>query len=51
MAQFKIYTLQVNAHGNMIICGGEVVRNSYRIIGRGSYSDMLSERESVRGYK
>jgi hypothetical protein len=36
-----MYTAQVNAHGNVIICKGEVERNSYRIVFRGSYQDCL----------
>lgn len=37
----KIYTAQQNAHGNIIVCKGEEVRNSYRIVFRGSYQDCL----------
>lgn len=36
-----MYTAQVNAFGNVIICKGEVERNSYRIVFRGSYQDCL----------
>ena len=36
-----IYTAQINAHGNIIVCKGEEVRNSYRIAMRGSYADCL----------
>lgn len=38
----KIYTAQVNAHGNVIVCKGNDVRNSYKIIGEGSYKEMLA---------
>ena len=37
-----MYTAQINAHGNVIVCKGSVVRNSYRIIFTGSYADCLS---------
>jgi len=33
-----MYSLQVNAHGNRIVCKGTDVRNSYRIIFTGSYA-------------
>jgi len=33
-----MYTLQVNAQGNRIVCKGSVVRNTYRIIFAGSYA-------------
>ena len=36
-----MYTLQANAFGNMIICKGADVRNSYRIILTGTYQDCL----------
>ena len=40
-----IHTAQVNAHGNVIVCKGEIVRNSYRnsyrIIYRGTYQECL----------
>lgn len=35
----RIYTTQRNAHGNMIVCRGEVPRNSYAIIYTGTYDD------------
>lgn len=35
----RIYTTQRNAHGNMIVCRGEVARNSYSIIYTGTYDD------------
>jgi hypothetical protein len=38
----KIYTAQANQWGNVIICLGFVVRNSYKIIGEGSYKEMLA---------
>jgi len=28
----KTYTLQINRHGNMIVAGDEIARNTYRII-------------------
>jgi hypothetical protein len=36
-----MYTAQINAHGNVIVCKGSVVRNSYRIIFTGTYADCL----------
>jgi len=36
-----MYTAQINAHGNVIVCKGDAVRNSYRIIFTGSYADCL----------
>ena len=35
----KLYTTQRDAHGNMIVCRGEVARNAYAIIYTGSYDD------------
>jgi len=36
-----MYTAQVNAHGNVIVCKGDAVRNSYRIIFTGTYAECL----------
>jgi len=36
-----MYTAQINAHGNVIVCKGDVVRNSYRIIFTGSYAECM----------
>ena len=36
-----MYTAQSNAHGNIIVCKGDVVRNSYHIIFVGTYADCL----------
>lgn len=36
------YSAQINAFGNVIVCKGTVVRNSYRIIFIGSYNECLS---------
>lgn len=36
-----MYTAQQNAHGNIIICKGNQVRNSYRIVFRGTYLECL----------
>lgn len=36
-----MYTAQINSHGNIIVCKGDQVRNSYRIIFTGSYADCL----------
>lgn len=32
------YSLQINSHGNRIVCKGTEVRNSYRIVFVGSYA-------------
>ncbi len=34
-----MYSLQVNSHGNRIVCKGTDVRRSYRIVFVGSYLD------------
>jgi len=36
-----MYTAQKNAHGNVIVCKGADVRNSYRIIFSGTYAECL----------
>ena len=36
------YSAQINNHGNIIVCRGVEVRNSYRIIGVGTYQEMLA---------
>jgi hypothetical protein len=36
-----MYTAQINSFGNVIVCKGSVVRNSYQIIYTGSYADCL----------
>jgi hypothetical protein len=36
-----MYTVQRNAHGNMIVCKGNVVRKTYRIVFSGSYQACL----------
>jgi hypothetical protein len=36
-----MYTAQINSFGNVIVCKGNVVRNSYRIMFTGSYQDCL----------
>jgi hypothetical protein len=37
-----MYTAQQNAHGNIIVCKGSEVRNSYRIIYTGSYNECMA---------
>jgi len=37
-----MYSAQQNAHGNIIVCKGFEVRNSYRIIATGTYQEMLA---------
>jgi hypothetical protein len=36
-----MYTAQRNAFGNVIVCKGDVVRNSYSIIFTGTYAECL----------
>jgi hypothetical protein len=36
-----MYTAQTNAHGNIIVCKGSDVRNSYRIVFTGTYAECL----------
>jgi hypothetical protein len=38
----KKYTAQVNNFGNVIVCGDENPRNSYRIIFTGTYQECLT---------
>ena len=40
----KVYTAQVNSHGNVIVCGDEIPRNSYRIIFTGTYQECLQRK-------
>ena len=37
----KIYSAQVNAHGNIIVCGDTIPRNSYRIVKTGTYNECM----------
>lgn len=36
-----MYTAQINKFGNVIVCKGSEVRNSYTIIFTGSYNECL----------
>lgn len=36
-----MYTAQKNSHGNIIVCKGADIRNSYRIVFTGTYADCL----------
>ena len=36
-----MYTAQINSFGNISVCKGDQVRNSYRVIFTGSYADCL----------
>jgi hypothetical protein len=38
----KIYTAQVNQFGNVIVCGDDVPRKTYRIVFTGSYQECLN---------
>jgi len=44
-----MYTAQVNSFGNVIVCKGNQVRNSYRIVYTGTYSECLEIK--ARGWK
>jgi len=37
-----MYTAQINAHGNIIVCKGSVVRKTYRIIFTGEYEECMA---------
>ena len=37
-----MYTAQINVHGNIIVCRGDTVRNSYRIVFTGTYNECLT---------
>ena len=37
-----MYTAQMNKFGNVIVCKGDVVRNSYRIVFTGTYAECLA---------
>jgi len=36
-----MYTAQINQFGNVIVCKGDAVRNSYKIIFSGTYAECL----------
>jgi len=36
-----MYTLQIDAHGNSIVCKGAVPRSGYRIVRHGTYNECL----------
>jgi hypothetical protein len=36
-----MYTAQQNRHGNIIVCKGCDVRNSYKIVFTGTYADCM----------
>ena len=36
-----MYTAQVNAHGNIIVCKGGEIRNSYKLLYAGTYNECL----------
>ena len=38
----KVYTAQENDHGNIIVCGDAIPRNSYSIVFRGTYNECLN---------
>ena len=37
-----MYTAQINHYGNVIVCKGDAVRNTYRIIFVGTYAECLT---------
>jgi hypothetical protein len=42
-----MYTAQINSFGNVIVCKGSVVRNSYRIVFTGTYAECLAVKTGV----
>ena len=42
-----MYTAQINSFGNVIVCKGSVVRNSYRIVFTGTYAECLAVKAGV----
>ena len=38
----KIYTAQQNKFGNVIVCGDEIARNTYKIIYAGTYNECMA---------
>ena len=36
-----MYTAQMNVHGNIIVCKGSEVRNSYKIVFTGTYNECM----------
>jgi hypothetical protein len=36
-----MYTAQINSFGNVIVCKGDVLRTSYKIIFTGTYAECL----------
>ena len=38
----KTYTAQANKFGNIIVCGDENPRNTYRVIFTGSYNECMA---------
>ena len=38
----QMYTAQIDAHGNVIVCKGDEQRRGYRIAYTGSYNECLS---------
>jgi len=43
-----MYTAQQNRHGNVIVCKGNDVRNSYVIVFDGTYDECLEYKLSTR---
>lgn len=39
------YTLQIDGHGNMIVCKGDQVRSGYRIVRAASYAECCHARD------
>lgn len=40
--KMKTYTAQANKFGNVIVCGDEIARNTYRIIFTGTYNECMA---------
>lgn len=44
-----MYTAQQNSFKNVIVCKGDVVRNSYRIVFTGTYQECMAIKSKVMG--
>ena len=45
----KTYSAQINAHGNVIVCGDAVPRNSYKIVMTGTDQACLDFKANYNG--
>ena len=42
--EWTMYTAQIDRHGNIIVCKGDVERSGYRIFFTGSYNECLNRK-------